>query len=125
MSERAENLPHFVTAVFVPEGLLGDQALILLESGHIQSLPVYQQDDLHFSGADGQLRIIRLLEKFLLLYRHARARLRIVLVDPPEASSLLDQIASTVVRRELDVHSLHVSVYRALERPLALGGNDP
>jgi hypothetical protein len=68
LSERAENLPHFVTAVFVPEGLIGDQAIILPESGNIQNLPVYQQDDLHFSGADGQLRIIRLLEKFLLLY---------------------------------------------------------
>ena len=124
LAERAENLPHFVTAVFVPEGLLSDQALVLPESGHIQSLPIYQQDDLHFSGNDGQLRIIRLFEKFLDLYRHARARLKIVLVDPPEAFSLLDQIANKVVRRELDVQSLHISVYRTLERPLVLGGND-
>ena len=124
LAERAENLPHFVTAVFVPEGLLTDQALVLPESGHIQSLPIYQQDDLHFSGNDGQLRMIRLFEKFLALYRHARARLKIVLVDPPEASSFLDQIASKIVRRELDVQSLHVTVYRTLERPLILGGND-
>jgi hypothetical protein len=124
LSERAENLPHFVTAVFVPEGLISDQALVLPESGHLQTLPIYQQEDLHFSGPEGQERIIRLLEKFVVLYRHAKACLRICLVDPPEASSLLEQIASKVVSRELDVQSLHIRVYRTLERSLALAGND-
>jgi hypothetical protein len=124
LSERAENLPHFVTAVFIPEGLVSEQALVLPESGHVQTLPIYQQDDLHFSGPEGQDRILRLLEKFVVLYRHAKACLRICLVDPPEASSLLEQIASKVIDRELDVHSLHISVYRTLERPVTLGGND-
>ena len=85
---------------------------------------MYQQEDLHFSGPEGQDRITRLLEKFVVLYQHAKACLRICLVDPPEASGLLEQIASKVVRRDLDVQSLHISVYRTLERPLALSGTD-
>jgi hypothetical protein len=124
LAERAESLPHFVTAVFVPEGLVSEHALVLPESGQIQSLPVYQQDDLHFSGTDGQLRIIRLMEKFVAIYRHAKARLKLVLVDPPDTTSLLEQIAKGIVNRELDIWSLHVSVYRTLERPLSLGSHD-
>jgi hypothetical protein len=124
LSERAENLPHFVTAIFVPEGLISEHAMVLPESGHLQSLPVYQQDDLHFSGSDGQSRIIRLLEKFVALYRHAKARLKLVLVDPPDTSSLLEQIAKGIVARELDIWSLNVSVYRTLDRQLNLGSQD-
>ncbi len=124
LSERAEHLPHFLTAVFVPEGLISEHPLVLPESGHLQTLPIYQQDDLHFSGPDGQDRVVRILEKFLVLYRHAKARLKISLIDPPDASSLLEQIAAKVVSRDLDVESLHISVYRTLERPLVLAGND-
>ena len=103
-------------SVLTPAIIAGSLDNILRED-HYESSPYFTDATTDGSGN-------RLFEKFLALYRHARARLKIVLVDPPEASSLLDQVANKVVRRELDVQSLHVSVYRTLERPLVLGGND-
>lgn len=124
LAERAEKLPNFVTALFIPEGLVAEHALVLPESGQLATLPWYQQDDPHFSGTEGQDRIVRILRKFLVLYPHASARLRIALVDPPMPGDLLELIASQITSAELPVAGAHIAVYRTLERPLTMGSDD-
>jgi hypothetical protein len=124
LAERAEKLPNFVTALFIPEGLLAKNALVLPESGQLATLPWYQQDDPHFSGTEGQERVVRILRKFLALYPHASARLRIALIDPPMPGDLLEAIASQIASAELPVSGAHIAVYRTLDRPLTMGSDD-
>jgi hypothetical protein len=124
LAEHAEKLPHFVTAVFVPEGLVSDQALVLPESCQIATLPCYQQDDPHFSGTEGQERLFRVLQKFVALYPHARACLRVCLVDPPGLPELLERLSQEIANGELMVDAAHVVIYRTLDRALNVGGDD-
>lgn len=125
LAESAEKLPHFVTALFVPEGLVSNHhALVLPESHQLATLPCYQQDNPHYSGTEGQDRILRILRKFLVLYPHAKRGFRLCLVDPPDLPSFLEQLAAHITNEELPVDGMHITVHRTLDRPLSLGADD-
>jgi hypothetical protein len=124
LGESAAKLPHFVTALFVPEGLVSNHALVLPESHQIGTLPCYQQENPHFAGTEGQDRLLRILRKFLVLYPHGRRSLRVCLVDPPDLPGLLEQLADQVAGEELPIEGMHLTVLRTLDRPLSLGNDD-
>lgn len=125
LGESAERLPHFVTALFVPEGLVSNHhALVLPESHQLATLPCYQQENPHFAGVEGQDRLLRILRKFLVLYPHAKKSIRVCLVDPPDFPGFMEQIANQVTNEELPIEGMHLSVFRTLDRPLSLGSDD-
>jgi hypothetical protein len=124
LSEYSKNLPHFLTAIYIPEGLLSDRALLLPETGQVQTLPYYESGDLHYSGSEGNEKLIRILQKFLALYRHARAHLRVTLIDPPVAGDLLESLALSIANGDLAVNSITVRIYRTLARPVTLGQDE-
>lgn len=124
LSEYSRHLPHFLTAVYVPEGLVLDRAFLLPESGQLQTLPYYETGDLHYSGVEGQDRLIRVIQKFLALYRHAKAHLRLCLIDPPSAGDLLEALASAIINGEVQVSSVSVTIYRTLDRAVTLGQDE-
>lgn len=125
LGESAEKLPHFVTALFVPEGLVSNHhALVLPESHQVATLPCYQQENPHFAGTEGQDRLLRILRKFLVLYPHGRRSLRVCLADPPELPGLLEQLAGQITNEDLPIDGMHLTVFRTLDRPVSLGTDD-
>jgi len=125
LAESTEKLPHFVTALFVPEGLVSNHhALVLPESHQIATLPCYQQENPHYAGTEGQHRLLRILRKFLVLYPHAKRSFRLCLVDPPDLPGLLEQLASQITNEELPIDGMHLTVFRTLDRQLSLGNDD-
>jgi hypothetical protein len=124
LAEQTEKLPHFVTALFIPEGFVSDHPLVLPENWQLGTLPCYQQDNPHFSGSEGQDRLLKIIQKFLALYPHARGTLRLCLIDPPALGDLIEALAGGVVSADLPVEGLEVRAYRTLPRPLALGGDE-
>ncbi len=125
LGESAEKLPHFVTALFVPEGLVSNHhALILPQSHQLATLPCYEQESPHYAGVEGQERLIRILRKFLVLYPHAKKSLRLCLVDPPDLPGFMEQLANQITTDDLPIDGMQLAVYRTLERPLSLGADD-
>lgn len=124
LAEQTEHLPHFVTAVFVPEGFVSERPLVLPETGHLGTLPCYEEDHPNFAGDEGQDRILRILQKFLVLYPHARGNLRLCLIDPPSLPDLLDELARAIVGGDLNVEAMEVRVRFTQRRPMELGLDD-
>ncbi|GDX92033.1 hypothetical protein LBMAG46_20400 [Planctomycetia bacterium] len=125
LAESTVKLPHFVTALFVPEGLVSNsQPLVLPESHQIVTLPCYQQENPHYAGTEGQERLIRILRKFLVLYPHAKRSFRLCLVDPPELPGFLEQLAAQIANESLPVDGMNLVVFRTLDRPISIGSDD-
>jgi hypothetical protein len=125
LGESAEKLPHFVTALFVPEGLVSNHhALVLPESHQVATLPCYQEENPHFAGTEGQDRLLRILRKFLVLYPHGKRSLRVCLVDPPDLPGLLEQLATQISSEDLPIQGMHLTVFRTLDRAVSLGNDD-
>jgi len=125
LAESTVKLPHFVTALFVPEGLVtNSHPLVLPESHQIATLPCYQQENPHYAGTEGQERLIRILSKFLVLYPHARRSFRLCLVDPPELPGFLEQLATEIASESLPVDGMNLVVFRTLDRPVSIGNDD-
>lgn len=124
LGESAERLPHFLTALYVPEGLVSQRYYVLPESGQLGTLPLYQEDCPHFAGTEGQDKLLRILRKFLVIYPHAKRSLRVVIVDPPDLPGLLELLASRISDDSLPVGGLRLTVRRTLERPISLGTDD-
>lgn len=125
LAESAEKLPHFLTALFVPSGLLSrDQQLVLPESHQIATLPCYQLENPHYAGVEGQDRLLRIIRKFVALYPHSRRNLRFAVVDPPDLAGFLEEIAAEISAEELPIEGLHVSVWRTTDRPITVAGDD-
>ena len=125
LAESTVKLPHFVTALFVPEGLVSNShPLVLPESHQIATLPCYQQENPHYAGTEGQERLIRIVRKFLVLYPHAKRSFRLCLVDPPELPGFLDQLASQIAGESLPLDGMNLVVFRTLERAVTIGNDD-
>jgi hypothetical protein len=124
LAASAARLPHFVTALFVPEGLVSGQPLVLPQTYELATMPGYQEEDPHFAGPEGQEKFLRILRKFLVLYPHARRNLRVWLVDPPDIASLMESIASEIASEDLPLEGMHVTAVRTLDRTVSLGADD-
>jgi hypothetical protein len=125
LSKSAESLPNFLTALFVPEGLVsGERAVVLPESHQVATLPCYQLDNPHYAGAEGQERLLRIIAKFLVMYPHAIRSLRVCLVDPPDLPGLLESLAAQIVNASFAISGLHITVWRTIDRNVSLGDDD-
>jgi hypothetical protein len=125
LSESCEQLPNFLSALFIPEGLLGaGGALVMPESHQVGTLPCFQQECLQYAGSEGQDRLQAILEKFLVLYRHAKKTIRMVLIDPPDLPAFLESLAKSVADGESDAEGIAIQVYRTLDRGVSLGTDE-
>ena len=122
LSDSAQRLPHFLTALFVPENLLSghNQALVLPESHQLATLPCYHLEDSHYAGIEGQDRLVRILHKFLAVHQHAKCGLRLCVVNPPHLGDLLEQISVGILNEDSPLEGMQITVLRTLDRPLSL-----
>lgn len=125
LSESCEQLPNFLSALFIPEGLLGSgSALVMPESHQVGTLPCFQQECLQYAGSEGQDRLQVILEKFLVLYRHAKKTIRMVLIDPPDLPGFLESLAKSIADGQSDAEGIAIQVYRTLDRGVSLGTDE-
>lgn len=111
LRSRVEDLPNFVTTLYVSNYISGSGAKVLPEAGARRGLPFYEEFASQFAGRDGIKELSRLFEKFCLLYPHARLGLRIAFVDPPDVEFLLRELVRVTERAAGDLDGVHVRIF--------------
>lgn len=105
------DLPNFVTTLYVSNYVTRAGPRILPEAGIREGIPYYEELAQQYAGRDGFGELGRLLERFCVLYPHARFGLRIALIDPPELAHLLRELARLADTLGETLEALHVRVF--------------
>lgn len=121
---RIEELPNFVTTLYVSNYITSSGARMLPEAGARSGLPFFEELAHQYAGRDGIPALIRLIEKFSVLYPHARLGLRVAFVDPPDVDHLLRELVRMTERAAGAVEAVHVTLFFTVPNAsvAALGG---
>jgi len=111
LRSRVDELPNFVTTVYVSNYITGGGARVLPEAGVRGGLPFYEELAHQYAGRDGIRELTRLLEKFCVLYPHARMGLRVVFIDPPDVDFLLRELVKVTERAGGEIEGVHVRLF--------------
>lgn len=109
IADAAENLPNFLSSLFLPATAVGTAA-VLPHLGKLGPLPYFGEVVEASVSDDGLGSICALLEAYLTLEPQARLGLRVALVDPPDAGAYLNAVAELAEAGSLS--GAHVSVFR-------------
>lgn len=125
LRDKVDDLPNFVTTLYLPHYITQCGARDLPEAGVRSGIPHFEELALQYGGRDGIKELIRVLERFCVLYPHARLGLRVALIDPPELDLLLQELARFADHLGDALEALHVRVFftaAAATGVAALGG---
>src|SRR5712675_220552 len=115
LRSKADDLPNFVTTLYLSNYITDAGPKLLPEAGVRQGLPYFEELAHQYAGRDGVFEVVRLIEKFCVLYPHARLGLRVALVDAPEIEFLLRELVRLADRQGDDLRGLHVSAYYTVD----------
>jgi len=122
---RADELPNFVTTLYLSSYITGTGPAVLPEAGCRGGLPYFEELVHRYAGRDGIQGMGRLLEKFCALYPHARLGLRVVFIDPPDVDQLLRELVKMAERAPEPIEGVHVRLFFTADSTTsvaALGG---
>lgn len=125
LRDRVDELPNFVTTLYLSHFITSEGPKVLPESGVREGLPYFEELAFQYSGRDGVQELTRLLDKFGVLYPHARLGLRLVLIDPPDVEYLLKEIVKHADSSPSALEGVHVRLFftrKASADIAALGG---
>lgn len=125
LRSRVDDLPNFVTTLYLSNYITAEGARVLPEAGARGALPFFEELAHQYAGRDGIPEVGRLLEKFCVLYPHARMGLRIAFVDPPDVDYLLREIVKITKRSGGEIEGVHVRLFFSARQDAsvaALGG---
>jgi len=110
VASAADELPNFLTSVFIPPIVFGRGGASLPFIGRLGPLPYFGEGVEANSADDGQKTVTSLIESYVALEPHARFGLRLALVDPPDPGIYLKNLADLDERGVIS--GAHVAVYR-------------
>lgn len=125
LRDAVEELPNFVTTLYLSNYVTAAGARVLPEAGVRGGLPFFEELAHQYAGRDGVPEIARLLEKFCVLHPHARLGLRVALVDPPDIDFVLREVVKLTEASSLELGGVHVRLFftqRVGTAVAALGG---
>jgi len=125
LRDSVEDLPNFVTTLYLSNYVTASGARVLPEAGVRGGLPFFEELAHQYAGRDGVPEIARLLEKFCVLHPHARLGLRLALVDPPDIDFVLREVVKLTEASSLELGGVHVRLFftqRIGSAVAALGG---
>lgn len=107
---RITELPNFVTTLYLSNYITAAGPKVLPEAGTRGGLPYFEELAHQYAGRDGLPQLGRVLEKFCVLYPHARMGLRVVFIDPPDTEFLLKEMVK-LSDGALELEGVHVRLY--------------
>jgi len=125
LRSRVDDLPNFITTLYLSNYITAAGARVLPEAGARGSLPFFEELAHQYAGRDGIQEISRLVEKFCVLYPHARMGLRVAFIDPPDVDFLLRELVKLTERTAEEIEGVHVRLFftgRQDASVAALGG---
>jgi len=111
LRKKVGDLPNFVTTLYLSGYITQSGPRILPEAGTRGGLPYFEEFAHKYAGRDGVPELLRLLERFCVLYPHGRFGLRIALIDPPELDYVLRELVRLAERMGDMLEALHVRVF--------------
>lgn len=109
VKQAAQNLPNFMTSVFVPPIAFG-AGVTLSYLGRLGPLPYFGEKVEVGASNDGLKEVRKLIEAHLTLEPHSQLGFRLALVDPPDAGVYLSALADLAEQGALK--GAHLTVYR-------------
>jgi hypothetical protein len=125
LREKVEALPNFVTTLYLSNYITASGPRVLPEAGLRQGVPFFEELAHQYAGRDGIPELSRVVERFCVLYPHARLGLRLALIDPPDVEYLLKELVQLTERSPLALEGVHVRLFFTQHREAAvaaLGG---
>ena len=125
LRSRVDELPNFVTTLYLSNYITGTGARVLPEAGARGAIPFFEEFAHQYGGRDGLPEFNRLLEKFCVLYPHARIGLRVAFIDPPDVDFLLRELVKMTERGRGEIEGVHARLFftgREHASVAALGG---
>jgi DNA segregation ATPase FtsK/SpoIIIE-like protein len=125
LRSRVEELPNFLTTLFVPALVTGGVHQILPEAGVRQGIPYFELAAHQYAGRDGLADIAKLFDKFCTLHPHARLGLRLAFIDPPDIDFVLKEVVRLTENSASELERVHVRLFftqRVTPAVGALGG---
>lgn len=109
---KAEDIPDPLSITLLPVTVTERNAAFLPLSGRIGLLPVYSNVPLVNQSESGIDTLKQAIIRYICLYPHAGAMLKISFVDPPSIEVIVSMLKALNSDREFNINGIEVTVYR-------------
>lgn len=114
---KAEDIPDPLSVMLLPVTVTEQSAAFLPLSGRIGLLPVYSNVPQVNQSESGIDTLKQAIVRYLCLYPHAGAMLKISFVDPPSVEVIVSMLKALNSDREFNINGIEVTIYRTKEVP--------
>ena len=114
---KAEDIPDPLSITLLPVTVTERNAAFLPLSGRIGLLPVYSNVPQVNQSESGIDTLKQAIIRYICLYPHAGAMLKISFVDPPSIEVIVSMLKALNSDREFNINGIEVTVYRTKEVP--------
>lgn len=114
---KAEDIPDPLSVMLLPVTVTGQNAVFLPLSGRIGLLPVYSNVPQVNQSESGIDTLKQAIVRYICLYPHAGAMLKVSFVDPPSVEVVMSMLKALNSDREFNINGIEVTIYRTKEVP--------
>lgn len=114
---KAEDIPDPLSVMLLPVTVTEQSAAFLPLSGRIGLLPVYSNVPQVNQSESGIDTLKQAIIRYICLYPHAGAMLKVSFVDPPSVEVIVSMLKALNSDREFNINGIEVTIYRTKEVP--------
>lgn len=114
---KAEDIPDPLSVMLLPVTVTNQSAAFLPLSGRIGLLPVYSNVPQINQSESGIDTLKQAIVRYICLYPHAGAMLKISFIDPPSVEVLVSMLKTLNSDKEFNINGIEVTIYRTKEVP--------
>ena len=114
---KAEDIPDPLSVMLLPVTVTEKTAAFLPLAGRIGLLPVYSNVPQVNQSESGIDTLKQAIIRYICLYPHAGAMLKVNFVDPPSVEVIVSMLKALNSDREFNINGIEVTIYRTKEVP--------
>lgn len=114
---KAEDIPDPLSVMLLPVTVTEQTAAFLPLAGRIGLLPVYSNVPQVNQSESGIDTLKQAIIRYICLYPHAGAMLKVNFVDPPSVEVIVSMLKALNSDREFNINGIEVTIYRTKEVP--------
>ena len=112
---KAEDIPDPLSVMLLPVTVTEQTAAFLPLAGRIGLLPVYSNVPQVNQSESGIDTLKQAIIRYICLYPHAGAMLKVNFVDPPSVEVIVSMLKALNSDREFNINGIEVTIYRTKE----------
>ena len=114
---KAEDIPDPLSVMLRPVTVTKQTAAFLPLAGRIGLLPIYSNVPQINQSESGIDTLKQAIIRYICLYPHAGAMLKVSFVDPPSVEVIVSMLKALNSDREFNINGIEVTIYRTKEVP--------